>query len=133
VTKVLYVKESEGKRFVIVDAGMNDLIRPSLYDAFHQIQPVVRAARGTFTADVVGPICESGDFLAKDREIAKCGPGDLLAVMSAGAYGFAMASNYNARPRPPEVLVRGDQFTTIRAREEYKDLLAGERIPDYLR
>jgi diaminopimelate decarboxylase len=133
VTKVLYVKESEGKRFVIVDAGMNDLIRPSLYDAYHQIQPVARKSGGTFTADVVGPICESGDFLAKDREIAQCGPGDLLAVMSAGAYGFAMASNYNARPRPPEVLVRGDQFTTVREREEYKNLLAGERLPDYLR
>jgi diaminopimelate decarboxylase len=133
VTKVLYVKESEGKRFVIVDAGMNDLIRPSLYEAFHLIQPVVRGVEETFTADVVGPICESGDFLAKDREIARCKPGDLLAVMSAGAYAFAMASNYNARPRPPEVMVREDQFTTVREREELKDLLAGERYPDYLR
>ena len=133
VTKVLYLKESEGKRFVIVDAGMNDLIRPSLYNAYHLIQPVTQGSRKKAVVDIVGPICESGDFFAKDREMEICQPGELLAVMSAGAYAFAMASNYNARPRPPEVLIRDDQFTVIREREEYKDLLRGEHIPEYLR
>jgi diaminopimelate decarboxylase len=133
VTKVLYVKESGGKRFVIVDAGMNDLIRPSLYGAYHEIRPVRQASRGTTVVDVVGPICESGDFLAKERELPACEPGDLLAVMSAGAYGFAMASNYNARPRPPEVLVREDRYDLIRERENYEDLVRGERYPDYLK
>jgi diaminopimelate decarboxylase len=132
VTKVLYLKESEGKRFVIVDAGMNDLIRPSLYGAFHKIQPVIKQSRKTVVADVVGPICETGDFLAKDREIEDCRPGELMAVMSAGAYGFAMASNYNARPRPPEVMVKGDEYFVTRKREEYQDMLEGEQFPDFL-
>ena len=132
VTKVLYLKESEGKRFVIVDAGMNDLIRPSLYGAFHKIQPVIKQSRKTVVADVVGPVCETGDFLAKDREIEDCHPGELLAVMSAGAYGFAMASNYNARPRPPEVMVKGGEYSVTRKREEYQDLLKGEQFPDFL-
>ncbi|HLB95198.1 MAG TPA: diaminopimelate decarboxylase [Nitrospiria bacterium] len=133
VTKVLYLKESEGKRFVIVDAGMNDLIRPSLYDAYHRIQPVIRRSRKTVVADVVGPICESADFLAKDRKMEDCRSGELLAVMSAGAYGFAMASNYNARPRIPEVMVKGNQYAVIREREDYKDLLKGERLPEFLK
>lgn len=133
VTRVLYVKESGGKRFVIVDAGMNDLLRPSLYDAYHDIRPVSEQPRGRAVVDVVGPICESGDFLAKDRELPECRPGDLLAVMSAGAYGFAMASNYNARPRPPEILVNEDRFSVIRERETYEDLMRGETIPDDLK
>lgn len=133
VTKVLYLKESEGKRFVIVDAGMNDLIRPSLYGAYHQIQPVIRRSRKTVVADVVGPICESADFLAKDRKIPDCSSDELLAVMSAGAYGFAMSSNYNARPRVPEVMVKGNQYAVIREREDYKDLLKGEHLPDFLK
>ena len=132
VTKVLYLKESEGKRFVIVDAGMTDLIRPSLYGAYHQIQPLVPRSRKQVVSDVVGPICESGDFLARNREIEECFPGEFLAVMAAGAYGFAMASNYNARPRIPEVMVKGDQYAVIREREGYKDLLHGETIPDFL-
>lgn len=133
VTRVLYIKESGGKRFVIVDAGMNDLIRPSLYEAFHEIRHVAERTRGRAMVDVVGPICESGDFLAKDRELPECKPGDLLAVMSAGAYGFAMASNYNARPRPPEVLVHEDRFSVVRKRETYDDLMRGEVIPDDLK
>jgi diaminopimelate decarboxylase len=131
LTRVLYLKESELKRFVIVDAAMNDLIRPSLYSAYHAILPV-RAVSGrpAKVVDVVGPICESGDFLAKDRELPGVEEGELLAVMSAGAYGFAMASNYNARPRAAEVLVEGGRFSLVRRRESYEDLVAGEQIPD---
>ncbi len=133
VTQVLYLKKTPAKNFVIVDAAMNDLIRPTLYNAYHAIQPVrPRGGRGSLVGDVVGPICESGDFLAKDRELPAVEPGDLLAVMSAGAYGFSMASNYNARPRPAEVLVRGDRYDIIRARESYEDLIRGEQIPDDL-
>jgi len=133
VTRVLYTKRTPTKDFIIVDAGMNDLIRPSLYGSYHAIQPVRRQeGRQRLTVDVVGPICESGDFLAKDREIAMVEPGELLAVMSAGAYGFTMASNYNARPRAAEVLVRGDRHFMIRARERYEDLIRGEEIPDNL-
>ena len=126
LTKVLYLKTGEVKNFVIVDAGMNDLIRPSLYEAHHEILPVEKRAGESFTADVVGPICESGDFLAKDRELMKPETGDLLAVMSAGAYGFTMSSNYNSRPRVAEVMVDGDSYTVIRKRESYEDLIRGE-------
>lgn len=133
VTQVLYTKEGDDKKFVIVDAAMNDLIRPSLYGAFHQIQPLVRRRRKTVTADVVGPICESADFLAKDREMEECLSGEHLAVMSAGAYGFVMASNYNARPRIPEIMVKGDRYTVVRERETYHDLIKGEHIPDFLK
>lgn len=126
LTKVLYLKTGEVKNFVIVDAGMNDLIRPSLYEAHHEILPVEKRAGESFTADVVGPICESGDFLAKDRKLMKPESGDLLAVMSAGAYGFTMSSNYNSRPRVAEVMVDGDSYTVIRKRESYEDLIRGE-------
>ncbi|MFN3477264.1 MAG: diaminopimelate decarboxylase [Candidatus Methylomirabilales bacterium] len=132
VTKVLYVKRGPAKVFVVVDAGMNDLIRPAFYGSYHAILPVHQKRRGTFMADVVGPICESGDFLAKERELPEVEPGELLAVMSAGAYGFTMASNYNARPRPPEVMVKGDRYFVIRERETYEDLIRGERVPDDL-
>ena len=131
VTKVLYNKESADKHFVIVDAAMNDLLRPSLYDAHHDIQPVLKKESSAInTVDVVGPICESGDFLAKDRKMPHSQPGDLLAVMSAGAYGFTMASNYNSRPRVPEVLVKGKDITVIRKRESYEDLIRGETISE---
>ena len=130
LTRVLYRKEAETKRFVIVDAAMNDLIRPSLYDAYHEIRPVrERKGAAVELVDVVGPVCESGDFLAKDRELPAVGEGDLLAVMSAGAYGFAMASNYNARPRAAEVLVDGEKFSVVRRRESYDDMIAGEPLP----
>ena len=113
--------------FIIVDAAMNDLIRPALYQSHHEIIPRAREpARRTITADVVGPVCESGDFLARARRMPNVMPGDLLAVCTAGAYGFVAASNYNARPRPPEVLVEGDRFRVIRTRERYEDLIRGE-------
>jgi diaminopimelate decarboxylase len=111
---------------------MNDLVRPSLYGAYHHIQPVVKQRRDKIIADVVGPICESGDFLAKDREILQTRRGEYLAVMSAGAYGFTMASNYNSRPKVAEVMVRGDQFAVIRARESHRDLVRGEKIPRFI-
>lgn len=134
VTRALYEKIGESKRFVIVDAAMNDLIRPSLYSAYHDIRPVSEALlhRPKHLVDVVGPVCESGDFLAKDRSLPEVKPGDLLAVMSAGAYGFVMASNYNSRPRVPEVLVRDSEVHVIRERESYDDLVRGERIPAFL-
>ena len=126
VTRVLLTKQNEGKNFVIVDAGMNDLIRPSLYGSYHGIQPETLPGRGRWTADVVGPICESGDFLARDRDMPRVKPKDLLAVMSAGAYGFALSSNYNSRPRIPEVLVHGKRMKVIRKRETFKDLIRSE-------
>lgn len=131
VTKVLYNKEGANKQFVIVDAAMNDLLRPSLYDAHHDIQPVIKnESAPVSTIDIVGPICESGDFLAKDRKLPQPQPGDLLAVMSAGAYGYTMASNYNSRPKTPEVLIKDDQMMVIRERETYEDLIRGESIPE---
>jgi diaminopimelate decarboxylase len=134
VTKAMYLKEGETKSFVIVDAAMNDLIRPSLYGAYHEIRPVDEAAghRAKHQMDIVGPVCESGDFLAKDRSLAAVKPGELMAVMSAGAYGFVMASNYNSRPRVPEVLIRGGEIHVIRERETYDDLIKGETIPTFL-
>jgi len=133
VSRVLYTKSNGEKNFVIVDAGMNDLIRPSIYGSYHQVQPVVIRDRGSFLADVVGPICESGDFLAKGRMIPKLERGELIAVMSAGAYGFSMASNYNSRPRIAEVLVKDRKFHVVRKREEYADLTRGERVPAFLK
>ncbi|MFO0774821.1 MAG: diaminopimelate decarboxylase [Nitrospiraceae bacterium] len=134
VTKIVYEKQGEAKRFLIVDAAMNDLIRPSLYGAYHDIRPVhQRFAQGVrHNVDVVGPVCESGDFLAKDREMPHVPAGELLAVMSAGAYGFVMASNYNSRPRVPELLVNGSDVHAIRVRESYEDLVRGEAIPAFL-
>jgi diaminopimelate decarboxylase len=132
VTRVLYTKGNDQKRFIIVDAGMNDLVRPSLYGSFHQIQPVIRQEREEMTADVVGPICESGDFLAKGRRMPAFEQGELMAVMSAGAYGFSMSSNYNSRPRIPEILVRDDLWHVIRKREGYEDLIRGEEIPEFM-
>ena len=128
LTRVLYHKQTDAKTFVVVDAAMNDLLRPALYDSYHAIVPVAeaRAAGPTETADVVGPICESGDFFAKDRALPRPEEGDLVAILSAGAYGFAMASNYNTRPRPVEVLVDGDRYTIVRRRETFEDLVAGE-------
>ena len=132
VTRVIYTKEGETKRFVVVDAGMNDLIRPSLYGAYHKILPVFKTRRSRRVVDIVGPICESGDFLAQDRSLPVVQPGELLAVFSAGAYGFSMASNYNSRSRPAEVLVRGENYDIIRERESYEDQVRGERIPAHL-
>jgi diaminopimelate decarboxylase len=132
ITEVQYVKETDAKKFVIVDGGMNVLIRPALYGSYQAILPVVEGSGEKIVADVVGPICESGDFFAKDREVARPRRGDLLAVMSAGAYGFTMASNYNSHPKPPEVLVDGDKYYVVRKRESLEDLIAGEIIPEAL-
>ncbi len=131
VTRVLHLKQADSKTFVVVDGAMNDLMRPSLYDAYHRVQPVRQAGDTAprVVADVVGPVCESGDFLAKDRTIPQPEPGDLLAMMSAGAYGFTMSSTYNSRPRVAEVLVDGDTFRVIRQRESYDDLIRGEVLP----
>jgi len=128
VTKTVYNKKGATKNFIIVDAGMNDLIRPSLYDAYQEVIPVVKNDRDEVVVDVVGPICESSDFLARDHKLPLMAPGELLAVMSAGAYGFPMASQYNSRPRAPEVMVRGDRYQVIRDRETYEDLIKGERF-----
>ena len=127
VCAVLYTKEQGGKRFVIVDAGMNDLVRPAMYNAYHAVRPLCEAngSRPEITADIVGPVCETGDFLARDRLISEVRPGELLALMNAGAYGFAMSSNYNGRLRPPEVLVDGADFHLIRRRQAYEHLLDG--------
>jgi diaminopimelate decarboxylase len=126
LTRVLYRKRNGPKEFVVVDAAMNDLIRPSLYSAHHEIIPVRKNPLPPILADVVGPICESGDFLARDRNMANVMPGDYLAVCAAGAYGFVLASNYNSRPRSPEVLVEGGNYRVIRRRETYEDLIRGE-------
>ena len=126
VTTVIYTKKTPAKNFVIVDAGMNDLVRPSLYQAFHHIGEVVPKGRKKLSMDVVGPICESSDFLAQDRMIPAVQPGELLAVYSAGAYGFTMSSQYNSRLRAAEVIVDGDKTILARRRETYKDLIALE-------
>ena len=133
LTRVHYIKKSDAKKFAIVDAGMNDLIRPALYHSYHEIVPVEeptanksRSRNKTERIDIVGPVCESGDFFALDREMPEVREGDLLAIMSAGAYGFVMASNYNSRPLPAEALVRGDKFALIRRRQTWKDLVHGE-------
>ena len=130
LTRVLYEKTNEDKRFVIVDAAMNDLIRPALYQAFQRIEPVGPARGEPSVADVVGPVCESGDFLARDRPFPPVETGDLLAVHSAGAYGFSMSSNYNGRVRAAEVLVKGAAAALVRERESYEDLVRGETIPE---
>jgi diaminopimelate decarboxylase len=132
LTRVLYEKTNDAKRFVVVDAAMNDLIRPALYQAYQRIEPVGPPREPACRVDVVGPVCESADFLARDRELPAVERGDLLAVRSAGAYGFAMSSNYNGRPRAAEVLVRGDRFAVVRARETHEDLVRGETIPEDL-
>ena len=131
LTGVVYRKKSGEKDFIVADAGMNDLLRPSLYDAHHEIRAVEQ--NGSVTgADLVGPVCESGDYLARDRELPDAQEGDLLAVMDAGAYGFSMASNYNSRPRPAEVMVSGERWSVVREREHYADLVKGELVPAFL-
>ncbi len=135
VTKVLYCKKTPRKNFIVVDAGMNDLARPSLYGSYHSLLPVDKGKDGkkTMVADVVGPICESADFLAQEREMPEVKPGELLAVMSSGAYGFSMSSNYNSRRRVAEVLVNETNYEIIREREGNEDLVRGERIPSFVK
>ncbi|HEY6872371.1 MAG TPA: diaminopimelate decarboxylase [Geobacteraceae bacterium] len=132
VAQCLYTKERDDKNFIIIDAGMNDLARPALYGSYHGVQPVVKDQDGMVVADVVGPICESGDFLVKEREVPMFRQGDFMAFMSAGAYGFAMSSSYNSRPRVAEVMVKGDKFEVVRERETVEELIKGERIPSFL-
>ena len=134
VTRVLYVKRGEAKTFVIVDAGMNDLVRPTLYDAHHDIRPVREPAAGAprIIADIVGPVCESGDFIALDRSLVAPQPGDLLAIMSAGAYGAVQAGTYNSRALVPEVLVRADEWALVRPRVTAAELIALDRLPGWL-
>ena len=133
VTRVLYVKETAERRFVIVDAAMNDLIRPALYDAWHDIKPVHEmSGKPEFVADVVGPVCETTDIFAKDRRLAAVGAADLLVIGSAGAYGAVMASDYNSRPLIAEVMVKGDEFAIVRPRQTYEDMLGRDRLPAWL-
>ncbi|MBA7677987.1 Diaminopimelate decarboxylase [subsurface metagenome] len=130
VTKVLYIKKTEEKNFVIVDAAMNDLIRPTLYNAYHEIISIkpITGHRSPITVDIVGPVCESGDYFAKNRELPELKFGDLLTILDAGAYGFSMSSNYNARPKVAEVLVEKDKYHIIKKREDYEDLVRGEEL-----
>ncbi len=128
ITRVLYVKRNQRKNFVVVDAGMNDLMRPTLYGSYHEIVPAREGAAERLQADIVGPLCESGDFFARDRDMPDVQPGDLLAVLTVGAYGFVLSSNYNTRPRPAEVLVHGGEAELIRPRETVEDLMAGEQM-----
>jgi len=127
LTEVLYLKQSQGRQFVVVDAGMNDLIRPGLYGAYHDIVPVETSEREDFVADIVGPVCETTDFLARDRALPQVQRGEILAVKDAGAYGFTLASNYNSRPRAAEVLVDSQSYQIVRKRESYEDLVRGEK------
>ena len=135
VSRVLYVKHGEPKTFTIIDAAMNDLIRPTLYDAYHEIWPVAEPAPGapSITSDVVGPVCETGDYLALGRTLPELHAGDLIAVMTAGAYGAVLSSQYNSRLLVPEVLVAGDRFAVTRPRPSYGDMLAAERLPGWLK
>ncbi len=133
VTQVLYLKDNGFKKFLIVDGGMNDLLRPSLYDAYHDVVALKKSNAKKVKMDIVGPICESGDFFAKDRIFPQLKKGDLIAVMSTGAYGYVMASNYNVRGRPPEVMVRGNKYAITKKRETFQDLMRGECIPEFLK
>lgn len=133
LTQVQYIKRTAHKTFVIVDAGMNDLIRPALYDSYHEIVPVKKTRRRPVVADIVGPVCESGDFFAKNRKISHADPLSYLAILCAGAYGFVMASNYNSRGRPAEVLVHGNESSVVRERESRERLIRGESIPKWLK
>jgi diaminopimelate decarboxylase len=128
LTRVLYVKRNRQKNFIVVDAGMNDFMRPALYGSYHEIIPVRDHQGDRLQADVVGPLCETGDFLAQDREMPDVEPGELLAILATGAYGFVLSSNYNTRPRPSEVLVHGRKAELIRPRERLEDLMAGEAL-----
>jgi diaminopimelate decarboxylase len=133
LTRVEYLKRGHGRDFLIVDAGFNDLVRPAMYESYHEIVPLaLDSARPQMTADIVGPICESGDCFAKERTLQQIGEGELLAFMSAGAYGFAMASRYNTRPMAAEVMVRGSSFELVNARETFEQAIANERIPGFL-
>lgn len=133
LTEVIHIKKTQDRDFLVIDAAMNDLIRPTLYEAYHGIEAVENRDAPSKTYDVVGPICETGDTFSQDRSLTEMNAGDLVAIMSAGAYGFCMASNYNTRPMPPEVTVNGDRFEIIRPRQSYEDIIDLESIPDWLK
>ena len=133
VTRVEYVKRTGKKNFLIVDAAMNDLIRPAFYDAYHEIVPLAKKSGSQISSDVVGPICESGDYFCKNRPLPKLGEGDLIALLSAGAYGFVMASTYNTRPLAAEVLVNGKKFAVARERQKVEEIWSGEKVVAWLK
>jgi diaminopimelate decarboxylase len=134
LARVEYLKRGHGRNFLILDAAMNDLVRPAMYDAYHEIVPLQRdTSRRAIKVDVVGPICESSDCFAKDRVLQELGEGEYVAFLTAGAYGYAMASRYNARAMPAEVLVRGGSFELVTARESFEQMIAGERVPAWLK
>jgi diaminopimelate decarboxylase len=134
LAKVEHLKRGAGRNFLIVDAGFNDLVRPAMYDSYHEIVPVHRdSSRRALVADVVGPICESGDCFAKERQLQEVGEGELVAFMSAGAYGYAMASRYNSRPMAAEVLVKGSAFELVNSRETFEQMISGKKIPAFLK
>ena len=134
LARVEYLKRGHGRNFLILDAAMNDLVRPAMYDAYHEILPLQRdTSRRALKVDVVGPICESSDCFAKERVLQELGEGEYVAFLSAGAYGFSMASRYNVRPLPAEVLVRGSNFELVTARESFQQMIAGERVPAWLK
>jgi diaminopimelate decarboxylase len=133
IARVEHLKRGANKNFLIIDAAMNDLVRPAMYESYHEIVPLHRdSSRRALVADVVGPICESGDCFAKDRQLQEVGEGELVAFMSAGAYGYSMASRYNTRSMPAEVLVKGSNFGLVNARESFEQMIAGERVPPFL-
>ncbi|HVU18784.1 MAG TPA: diaminopimelate decarboxylase [Candidatus Didemnitutus sp.] len=133
LSRVEYLKRGQGRNFVVVDAAMNDLVRPAMYEAYHEIVPLRRdATRASLTADIVGPVCESGDCFARDRVLPEVAAGELVAFMSAGAYGFSMAGRYNTRPMPAEVMIAGNRFGLVNQRESFDTMVAGEKIPDFL-
>ncbi|HEY1107821.1 MAG TPA: diaminopimelate decarboxylase, partial [Opitutaceae bacterium] len=134
LSRVEHLKRGAGRNFLIVDAAMNDLVRPAMYDSYHEIVPVHRdSSRRALVADVVGPVCESGDCFAKERQLQEVGEGELIAFMSTGAYGFTMASRYNTRSLPAEVLVKGSAFEQINARESFEHIVATEKIQAFLK
>jgi diaminopimelate decarboxylase len=133
LTRVEHLKRGAGRNFLIVDAAMNDLVRPAMYDSYHEIVPLHRdSSRRALTADIVGPVCESGDCFAQGRQIQEVGEGELIALMSAGAYGYVMASRYNTRGLPAEVLVQGSMFELVNARESFAQVIAQEKVPAFL-
>ena len=132
IARKLYLKDNGVKKFMIVDAGMNDLVRPSMYGSYHEIIPVIQSKNKKIVCDIVGPVCESGDVFAHDREIEDVKDGAFLAMLSAGAYGYVMSSNYNVRPRCAEVMVKGKQWAVVQERQTFKDLIKGAKIPSFV-
>ena len=132
LSRVSYIKEHEDRRYIILDAGMNDLIRPALYEAYHAVRPVEKAGDAVMTYDIAGPVCETGDTFLKNTALPSMTQGDLIALMCTGAYGFVMASNYNTRPLPAEILVDGDRYAVIRQRQTIQDILEKETVPDWM-